>query len=168
MARRTRPLVRETTPSEKENDMDRLTTRTLLVTAMAAVLVLALVGCTGTGTSGTGGGSTGSGGTTSTNTVVEKNFQFSPADLTVQVGDTVTFDNQDTVAHHVFVGATDLGQQEPGQKVTWTASANGAFAVKCVIHPSMTGQITVGTGGGASTAPSAPPAGSSAPTTYGY
>jgi plastocyanin len=120
---------------------------------LVAIALLALVftvsGCSAPSQSGTGG--TGGGGTT----VVEKGFKFVPATLTVQVGDTVKFDNQDAVPHHVFVGPTDLGEQAPGASVSWTASTDGTFPVKCSIHASMTGQITVGAGG----ATSPPPAG---------
>ncbi len=135
----------------------------LLAALVATALLLAVSGCSGS-TGATGGGSTG--GTTGGTTMVESNFQFSPASLTVKVGDTVTFDNQDTVAHRVVVGTTDLGEQAAGQKVTWTAAKDGTFPVKCTIHPSMTGQITVGASSG-SAAPS--PGGAAAPpATTGY
>jgi plastocyanin len=120
------------------------TIRTSSVPALVLVVMLAAIvafvsacssgGTTGTGTTGTTGGTV----------IVEKNIAFSPTTLNVKVGDTVTFENQDSVAHHVVVGTTDLGQQQPGQNVTWKADTAGTYEFRCVIHPSMTGRITVG------------------------
>jgi plastocyanin len=129
----------------------------LLGALMSVVLSLALSACgggsssggTGAAPGGSTGGSTG-GGTAGGTAVVEKDFQFNPSSLTVKVGDKVTFANQDSVVHRVVVGTTDLGDQQPGQSVTWTADKAGTFPVKCSIHPGMTGQITVGAGGGGS------------------
>jgi plastocyanin len=127
----------------------------LLGAMLSVVLSLALSGCGGGSSSGgtgaTTGGATGgstSGGTAGGTTIVEKDFQFNPSSLTVKVGDKVTFDNQDSAAHHVVVGTTDLGDQQPGSSVTWTADKAGTFPVKCTIHPSMTGQINVSASGG--------------------
>lgn len=131
--------------------------------AASLIAILAISGCSGASTKG--GASTGAG--RRTLTVVESNFAFNPADLSVKAGDTVTFSNQDAVAHHVVVGTTDLGVQQPGKTVSWKAVGNGAVPMKCIIHPSMTGQITVGAGGasgppasGTSSAPAAPAGGS--------
>ena len=117
-------------------------------------MVLGLAGCSG-------GASTGGGAT-----VVESKIAFSPSTLTVKAGDVVTFKNQDSVPHDVKIDNKDLGKQSPGQDVTWTAARDGSYPFSCIIHPSMTGQITVGVGGGGGTAPvggtgggSAPPAG---------
>ncbi len=131
----------------------------LLAVLVATALAIALTGCTGPGTPGTGGG------TGSTTTIVEKDFRFSPSSVSVQIGDTVVFDNQDTVPHHVVVGTADLGEQQPGKSVSWTADANGTFPLKCLIHASMMGQVTVGSSG---SAPSAPVATSTPPSTGGY
>lgn len=125
----------------------RLALSLALVLAMALVLVACSGGATNpygttTGTS-TGSGSGAAGAPAAGTTISEKNIAFNPSALTVKVGDTVTFTNDDTVPHHVFVGGEDLGEQAPGVTKTWKAAKAGAFPVKCVIHPSMTGQITV-------------------------
>lgn len=141
--------------------------RILSAGLLTIAFVLAVAGCSGSGTTTNTGGATG--GTTGAGaTMVEKAFQFSPADLTVKVGDTVTFDNQDTVPHHVIVGTTDLGEQAPGESVTWTADADGTYPVKCSIHPSMTGRITVGTGGAGGTSAPGGNTGASTSSTTGY
>jgi plastocyanin len=111
------------------------------------VLVIALAGCSGSGSSSGGGTATPpaastTGGTAST-TVVEKNFAFEPASLEVKVGDTVTFKNEDSAPHNVKIDGKDLGNQDPGASVTWTASTAGSFPYTCTIHPSMAGEIVV-------------------------
>lgn len=123
--------------------------RTALVAALLLGLVMSLAGCSG------GGGSTGggyatppatapSGGTGAASpTVVEKGFAFTPATLEVKVGDTVTFKNEDTAPHNVSIDGKELGAQDPGANVTWTASKAGSFPYTCTIHPSMAGEITV-------------------------
>ena len=87
----------------------------------------------------TTGGSTGGG----TVTVTEANFAFSPASVSAKVGDTITFTNNDTATHEVKIDGKDLGQQAQGASVTWTASKAGSFPFVCVIHPNMTGTVTV-------------------------
>jgi plastocyanin len=121
--------------------------------AMAAVLllglVMVLVGCSSSGGSTGGGYSTPPAGTSTSGsaatgtTVVEKGFAFSPATLDVKVGDTVTFKNEDSAPHNVKIDGKELGSQDPGASVTWTASAAGSFPYSCTIHPSMTGEIVV-------------------------
>lgn len=122
-----------------------------IIAGALALMLLALVAC--------GGTTTNSGGSTSGNTIVLKNLAFNPSSLSVSVGDTVTFSNEDNVPHHIVVGTDDLGQQQPGETKTWKAPADGTYQMKCIIHPSMTGQITVGSGG--STIGTAPAGGSS-------
>jgi plastocyanin len=131
----------------------------IALVVIAVAVALAMTGCSTSTTTGTdGAGTSGTGTSAGGTTIVEQNFAFNPSTVTVAVGDTVTFSNQDTVPHHVFVGTTDLGVQQPGATVTWSADKDGTFGVQCMIHASMTGQITVGKGGPIAAAP-APPAG---------
>ena len=115
--------------------------RTRRIIAVIALLVslAALVACS---SGGTGRGTTGSG-----NTITLQNTQFNPSSLTVNSGDTVTIENKDTVPHHVVIGTDDLGEQAVGETKTWTAPGDAVYLMKCLIHPSMSGQITVGAGG---------------------
>lgn len=127
----------------------------VLMFCVVCLLAFSLVGCSSGSSGGLYGGSGGSTTTGSTGsgssggasaggtTITMENFAFNPASATVKVGDTVTFVNKDSVDHHVFVGSTDLGVQASGASTTWKAAAAGNFPIKCVIHPSMTGDITV-------------------------
>lgn len=76
-------------------------------------------------------------------TVVERDIVFRPAVLEVNVGDTVTFTNQDPAPHNVLIDEKELGVQAEGKSVTWIADRAGTFPYQCLIHPNMTGVITV-------------------------
>ena len=147
--------------------MKRTMYASLSVVCLALIVVVALVGCSSGATSGGGastppasssGGATGAGGTT----ITEQNFAFSPNSATVKVGDVVTFVNNDSTAHNVKIDGQELGSQNQGESKTWTATKDGNYPFSCVIHPSMTGQITVGAAGG-TTAPTGGTGGSGAP-----
>jgi plastocyanin len=84
---------------------------------------------------------------TATDKVTIRNFAFSPANITVKKGTTVTWTNQDSTAHTVT--ETD-GQNGPksdllnmGQSYTFTFNTAGTFKYECSVHPQMTGTVTV-------------------------
>jgi plastocyanin len=118
-----------------------------LAAVLLLSLALALVGCSGgsgsTTTPATTAPATGGSSSSAGATVVEKGFAFDPATLDVKVGDTVTFKNEDSAPHNVKIDGKELGAQDPGASVTWTADKAGSFPYTCVIHPSMNGEIVV-------------------------
>jgi plastocyanin len=81
------------------------------------------------------------------NRVAIKNFAFAPAALTVPVGTSVTWTNQDSDAHTV----TSNGSGGPlnskalghGDTFSHTFTRAGTFAYLCSIHPFMTATVTV-------------------------
>ncbi|MDO8472068.1 MAG: cupredoxin family copper-binding protein [bacterium] len=79
------------------------------------------------------------------NTVTIADSNYSPATLTVKVGDTVTWVNQDSVSHTATASDNSFGtgMLSPGQSGTVTFSKAGTFVYHCQIHPSMTGTIIV-------------------------
>jgi plastocyanin len=92
---------------------------------------------------------------------------FSPASLSVQVGDTVTWTNVDDSPHTVSSDAFDSGNLEAGQTFSFTFTAAGTFGYVCNYHDEMTASITVtdatsGSGEGAQAPASAAPAASAA------
>lgn len=98
------------------------------------------------------------------------NFAFSPASVNVNVGDTVTWTNQDSSAHTVTSdtpGVFGSGQLAQGQTFQFTFSQAGTFAYHCAIHPTMTGTVVVAAaaGGGATASPTA--SGTTAPPATG-
>lgn len=106
-------------------------------------LALAIAGCTSSSQQPFGG-QAGSSGTT----VALKDLAFVPDQLRVKAGDTVTFDNQDTVPHAIKIGEDTLGQQGPGEMRTWKAPADGEYDMTCLLHANMQGKIVVGDGSG--------------------
>ena len=75
-----------------------------------------------------------------------KGMKFNPADLTVAVGDTVTFTNADSAPHTATAddGSFDTGKLGKGQGAALTFAGKGDFAYHCNIHRSMKGVIHVG------------------------
>ena len=78
-------------------------------------------------------------------TVTAQNVAFNPAELTVKVGDTVTFTNADDFAHTFTAndGEFDSGRVDGGGSFEFTPDAAGEIAFHCKIHTNMTGTITV-------------------------
>ncbi len=80
-----------------------------------------------------------------TQTVNIKDFAFNPQSITVKVGATVTWENNDTVSHNIVADdkTFDTGMLKPGEKASYTFTKPGTYTYKCGIHPSMTGTIVV-------------------------
>ncbi|MFC0543642.1 cupredoxin domain-containing protein [Kutzneria chonburiensis] len=76
-----------------------------------------------------------------------KSYTFTPASLTVSVGDTVTWTNEDTAPHTVTVSdgpekfASPTLQQ--GQKFSYTFTKAGSYSYYCAVHPDMKASVTV-------------------------
>src|SRR5918992_217092 len=68
---------------------------------------------------------------------------FSPASLTVSVGDTITWTNGDDSPHTVTGSAFDSGNLDAGQTFSFTFEEAGTFAYACQYHDEMVGTITV-------------------------
>lgn len=80
------------------------------------------------------------------NTVVIQNFAFSPNNLTVKTGTTVTWINNDSTTHTItsdngaFQSSGNLNQ---GAKYTFTFTKAGTYPYHCSIHPNMKGTVVV-------------------------
>jgi plastocyanin len=77
------------------------------------------------------------------NTVNIQNFTFNPATLTVKKGTTVTWTNNDSVAHQLKSAAFNSTGLTNDQTFSFTFTTAGTFDYACAIHPSMTGKIIV-------------------------
>jgi plastocyanin len=64
---------------------------------------------------------------------------FSPATITVRVGTTVTWNNNDGVAHTSTsdTGVWDTGRLAPGATATTTFNTAGTFTYNCTYHAAM-------------------------------
>ncbi|NTW21920.1 hypothetical protein HGA34_00050 [Candidatus Falkowbacteria bacterium] len=80
--------------------------------------------------------------------VVAYRFEFSPKNLTIRLGDSVHWVNQDPATHTITpVGSTltgfGSGTLMPSQYYTFKFTKRGTFNYKCSLHPYMTGSIVV-------------------------
>lgn len=79
-------------------------------------------------------------------TVTMKDIAFAPAQVTVKVGDTVTWRNEDSAPHNVVAeqGADFKSDTfEKGGSYRFTARKAGTIDYVCTLHPGMEGEITV-------------------------
>jgi amicyanin len=76
--------------------------------------------------------------------VAIQNYKYEPPALTVHVGATVAWTNEDTVPHSATVaGGFDTGLFEKGQTRTISFARAGTFHYICTIHPFMHGTVVV-------------------------
>ncbi len=70
--------------------------------------------------------------------VVQKGRAFRPAEISIARGEAVTFTNDDSYIHQVYVtGLFDSAEKAPGENLNETFPDAGTFQVRCHIHPTM-------------------------------
>lgn len=79
------------------------------------------------------------------NAVTIQGMAFSPASLTVKVGDKVTWTNQDSVGHSATAddNSFDTGVLANGQSGSTTFGKAGTYTYHCSVHPGMKATIVV-------------------------
>jgi plastocyanin len=99
------------------------------------------------GDDGSGGGGDDDGGGGGGGTEVSMaDIAFDPAEVTVAVGDTVTWTNDDSVDHDVTAdsfSSGDPGGMAPGATFDHAFEEAGTFDYVCTVHPGMEGSVTV-------------------------
>ena len=86
-----------------------------------------------------------------TQTILIKDFTYSPSTLTVKAGTTVIWENEDSVTHDVMNNAKDNFEKgeifdfdlEPGESNSFVFNEPGEYEYHCDIHPSMKGAVIV-------------------------
>jgi plastocyanin len=80
-----------------------------------------------------------------TENVTISDFQFAPAQITIQQGDTVTWTNDGPTAHSATASdnSFDTGVFSSGGSRSETFDEAGTFAYICTPHPNMTGTVVV-------------------------
>jgi plastocyanin len=121
---------------------------------LCAVVALAAAGCGGNdddSSSDTGAASSSSTSESSSSdggavAIQLKGFQFEPKDVTVKVGQKITWTNADTANHNVTADSgADFKSDDFGEGGTFefTADKAGKIAYECTLHPGMKATITV-------------------------
>ena len=71
-------------------------------------------------------------------TIVQKGRAFRPSEATIAAGQTLTFTNEDSFIHQIYVdGLFDSDEKSPGENLNETFRRAGTFQVRCHIHPTM-------------------------------
>lgn len=81
-----------------------------------------------------------------TNSVDITGYAFSPATLTIGVGESVTWTNKDSVPHTITSDSgNELGSSSLAKDGTYSHAFNtaGTFVYHCALHPNMKGTIIV-------------------------
>ena len=80
-------------------------------------------------------------------TVSQRGRAFAQRDVQVTRGQVLTFVNDDSFIHQVFIESSAMkfesGEQEPGTTVEIRFPAAGTFEVRCQIHPKMLLRVDV-------------------------
>jgi plastocyanin len=78
-------------------------------------------------------------------TVAIKDIAFNPQMIQAKVGETITWTNQDIIAHTVTLDdkSVDSGNVAPSATYSHAFTQAGTFTYHCEIHKQMTGTITV-------------------------
>ncbi|HET8890893.1 MAG TPA: cupredoxin family copper-binding protein [Candidatus Angelobacter sp.] len=73
------------------------------------------------------------------------NFVFSPNPLTVPVGSTIRWTNQDDIPHNVVSDDKTFKSKalDTDETFTYTFTKPGTYTYFCSIHPKMTGKVIV-------------------------
>ena len=73
------------------------------------------------------------------------NFSFGPQTVTVPVGATVTWTNQDDIPHTVVStdGVFKSKVRDTDERFSYTFTKPGTYSYFCSVHPKMTGQVVV-------------------------
>ena len=107
------------------------------------ILILSISGCTQQAQSQS---------PVATDIIIIKNFAFDPSTVTVKVGTTVTWKNEDSVMHniasdphptHTDLPELDSKELASGESYSFTFNKTGTFGYHCHLHPNMKGKVMV-------------------------
>jgi amicyanin len=82
------------------------------------------------------------------------NFTFTPPNLTVKAGTTVTWTNKDDIPHGIASSTNAFAKSralDTNQSYSFTFTTPGTYQYFCYIHPHMVGAIVVEAASGGST-----------------
>lgn len=121
--------------------------KSLRTVIVVVALALTMVACGGGGSDDEDGAATASPGDGPT--VAVQDIAFQEQTVTVEAGTTVTWNNQDSVAHTVTSGTPDNASDVFDEELPSNGQASvsvdepGSYEYWCRIHPSMTAELVV-------------------------
>jgi amicyanin len=73
------------------------------------------------------------------------NFAFTPAEVTISPGTTVTWENRDDIPHNVVASNKAFRSKvmDTEQKFSFTFGTPGVYEYFCALHPHMKGKVIV-------------------------
>jgi plastocyanin len=70
--------------------------------------------------------------------ITQKGRAFRPGEVTISRGESLTFTNEDSFIHQIYVnGLFDSEEKAPGEVINESFPRTGTFQVRCHIHPTM-------------------------------
>jgi plastocyanin len=80
-----------------------------------------------------------------THTITIHGMRFLPANLEVNLGDTIIWQNEDIVPHTAtsVSKSFDSGGIEPGKSWKYVAKKKGSYSYMCLYHPLMKAELVV-------------------------
>jgi len=106
---------------------------------LTTLLLLPVAACTGSASPNAGPAAT-------DHVDLPRSYLFSPADILVKAGATVTWKNSDSFTHSVRLidSGQVVGIMKPGDTVSFTFAKAGTYKYDCSFHPqNMKGTVTV-------------------------
>lgn len=70
-------------------------------------------------------------------------FAYAPAALSMKVGDTLVFRNDDPLPHTATSSTFNSGDINAESAWRWVARRPGRYAIRCLYHPNMAAIVTV-------------------------
>lgn len=116
--------------------------RVVVIVGAAAALLLGSTACAGSDSDENGGSSDAA----PAGPIVEvKNFTYTPANLTVPTGATVTWKFEDSAPHDVLADDQSFSSSllNDGETYQFTFTSPGSYPYICSVHPYMMGTVTV-------------------------
>jgi amicyanin len=73
------------------------------------------------------------------------NFAFTPAEITISPGTTITWENRDDIPHNIVASDKTFRSKvmDTEQKFSFTFGSPGVYEYFCALHPHMKGKVIV-------------------------
>lgn len=117
--------------------------RRVLTAFLMLFFAFAFTSCSSSNTGTTNGTSNGNTTGNQAPAVSIENYTFNPAVLTVNVGTTVVWTNNDSVVHNIKSADFNSPEMKKGETYEFKFDKAGTYDYSCGIHPTMTGKIIV-------------------------